>query len=132
MTMTKTATLTTENPCWGFYGTIENAGHDADQAWQLATTAITDATQAHDGYGPEGVRDFLDSRDGRHFADMVADAHMTGQGKVTLAQAITEATRRYSAWTIGRTTARDHGIPRGLPYLTGWVTHYAIAAEATA
>ena len=38
-----------------------------ETAWELAFTAIQDATGAHDKtcYGPEGVRDFLDSRDGQ-------------------------------------------------------------------
>ena len=32
-------------------------------------------------------------------------------------------------WRIDRKTSRDEGIPRGLPYLTGFVTHFAIMAE---
>ena len=35
-------------------------------------------------------------------------------------------------WTIGRRMERDTGIPRGLPYLTGLVTHMEIEAEAEA
>jgi hypothetical protein len=34
-------------------------------------------------------------------------------------------------WRIGRRTARETGIPEGLPYLTSFVTHAAIEAEAT-
>lgn len=33
-------------------------------------------------------------------------------------------------WTISRKTARETGIPKGLSYLTGFVTHFAIEAEA--
>ena len=54
----------TRNPDWGFFGTIR---HHADPAaaWPLALAAITTATGCTD----EQVRAFLDSRDGRHFAD---------------------------------------------------------------
>ena len=33
-------------------------------------------------------------------------------------------------WTISRRTGRETGIPRGLPYLTGFVTHCEIEVEA--
>ena len=32
-------------------------------------------------------------------------------------------------WTIGRQTSKEYGIPRGLPYLTGFVVHAGIMAE---
>ena len=35
-------------------------------------------------------------------------------------------------WTIGRVTSRDYGIPRGLPYLTGFVIHCEVTDEAFA
>lgn len=124
-----TTTLKTNNPEWGFIGTIERAGIDPQTAWEIAFTAIQDATGAHDvnAYGPEGVRDFLDSRDGRHFADAVADAHMSNRGN--LGAAIASATAQHMNWKVGRRTQRDYGIPAGTPYLTGWVTHYAIQAD---
>ena len=131
--MTTAATiLTTRNEAWGFFGTCYTAGLDADKAWALAFAAIQNATNAHDenAYGPDGVRDFLDSKDGRHFADAVADAHMTNNGD--LEAAIKRATDQHMTWTISRRTERDHGIPHGLPYLTGWVQHYAILADQNA
>jgi len=33
-------------------------------------------------------------------------------------------------WTIGRQTSKDYGIPRGLPYLTGFVIHCEIVEES--
>ena len=51
-----------QNESWGFWGTLEP--HAAD-AWPLAMTRIAEAT----GERLETVRDFLDSRHGRHFAD---------------------------------------------------------------
>jgi hypothetical protein len=35
-------------------------------------------------------------------------------------------------WTIGRITSKEYGIPRGLPYLTGFVIHTEINDEALA
>ena len=111
----------TRNPDWGFFGTIR---HHADPAaaWPLALAAITTATGCTD----EQVRAFLDSRDGRHFADDASNGIARHQD---LATAIAEATRRWMGWRIGAHTARVTGIPRGLPYLTGFVLNAAIAAE---
>ena len=90
----------------------------------MATTAIGKAT----GGTPEAVRDFLDSRHGRHFADDVANGLFDG---LTLADAIQAAVERWMGWTIGKRTEREHGIPRDLPYLTGWVMNCEIEAELT-
>ena len=58
--------LPTRNEARGFYGST--AGFmDADAAWLIAFPAVAKAT----GVTAEGVRDFLDSRHGRHFADDV-------------------------------------------------------------
>jgi len=114
--------LPTNNTEWGFWGTMR---HQADPAesWVCAMTAITSATGS-----PEiAVRDFLDSTHGRHFADDVANGLFTGLG---LAAAIDAAVARWMAWTVSRSIERDTGIPRGLPYLTGFVTHFEIMAEA--
>ncbi len=117
-----TATLPTANPDWGFWGAIR---HHADQAeaWRLAMQAIGAATSC----GATAVRDFLDSRSGRHFADDVRYGLSEG---MNLAEAVDAAVARWMAWTITRRTARDTGIPSGLPYLTGFVTHCEIMAEA--
>ena len=118
-----TTILPTNNQAWGFWGTI---GSHADQseAWTLATAAIAKST----GCAPEAVRDFLDSRHGRHFADDVANGAFAG---LALAAAIDAAVGRWMGWRIGRRTEREHGIPRDLPYLTGWVMNAAIEAEIT-
>ena len=36
---------------------------------------------------------------------------------------------RWMGWTISRATSRETGIPKGLPYLMGFVTHFEIQAE---
>jgi hypothetical protein len=82
-------------------------------------TAIAQAT----GESLDAVRVFLDSRHGRHFADEVQNGLYRGQ---TLADAIATAIQRWMGWKIGRQTSKDYGIPRGLPYLTGFVVHCEI------
>ena len=116
------STLPTANQAWGFYGT-SSAFADADTAWAIAFPAITKVTVS----SAEGVRDFLDSRHGRHFADDVHNGIHTGLG---LERAIDAAITRWMGWKIDRNTAREHGIPKGLPYLTGFVGLYEIMADA--
>ena len=125
MPMSPTANPTippTGNAAWGFYGTIAHDA-DADTAWPVAMTAIAAAT----GCSLDEVRDFLDSLHGRHFADDVANGIFAG---TALPEAIAATIQTWMGCTIGRLTARETGIPEGLPYLTGFVMHAAIEAEA--
>lgn len=114
--------LTTANEAWGFFGTA-GGFTDAQAAWTIAFPAVAIAT----GGSAEGVRDFLDSRHGRHLADDVANGIHSG---LDLKAAIDAAITRWMGWTINRATSRDHGIPVGLPYLTGFVGLYEILADA--
>lgn len=116
------ATLRTCNEAWGFYGTCAGIT-DVDAAWHMAFEAVAQAT----GASPEGVRDFLDSRHGRHFADDFVNGLHQG---LELHLAIAGAVRRWMRWKIDRSTSRVTGIPQGLPYLTGFVGHCEIMAEA--
>jgi len=77
----------------------------------------------------ESVRTFLDSCHGRHFADDVLNEL---HASANLHDAIHAATQRWMGWTIGRLTSRQHGIPKGLPYLTGFVIHCEIVEESLA
>jgi len=124
-----TTILPTRNTEWGFWGTIDriddDLAADAPKAWTQASQAIAAAT----GVSPEGVRDFLDSRHGRHFADDVANWLARGD---TLKDAIDAAVARWMGWRIDRRTSRDTGIPTGIPYLTGFATHFEILAESDA
>jgi hypothetical protein len=72
------------------------------------------------------VRDFLDSRHGRHLADTVVDHLNAGQ---QLDPAIAAAIDTWMGWRIGRLMARETGIPQGLPYLTGLVGQMQVEAE---
>lgn len=119
---TTTAIPASTNLDWGFYGALDD---QANAAWPLAMTAIAEAT----GEPLDSVRLFLDSRHGRHFADDVRNRMIEGR---PLADAISAAIRQWMAWTIGRQTSRDTGIPKGLPYLVGFVIHCDIEDEALA
>jgi hypothetical protein len=117
-----TQTLATQNQEWGFWSTMQE---HAPSAWPIASTAIAAAT----GCEPEQVRAFLDSRFGRHFADDVQNGLYVG---ATLNDAIDQATAKWMGWTIGRITAKETGIPRGLLYLTGFVIHCEIVEDSLA
>lgn len=113
--------MTSANEAWGFFGTI---GHraDADEAWHIAMDMITTKVRC-----PEAsTRAFLDSRYGRHFADEVANGLARG---LPLKPAIDAAVELWSSWKISRRTSGETGIPVGLPYLQGFVTHCEILSE---
>ena len=118
-TTQQTNIAATQNEAWGFWGTMND---QAAAAWPIAMTAISDATDQP----LESVRAFLDSRHGRHFADDVLNALHDGKG---LQMAIEAATARWMGWTIGQETSKEYGIPRGLPYLTGFVIHCEIVED---
>lgn len=121
MAMTNQA-VSTRNPAWGFFGTIRHHANP-DQAWPIALGVVAHAT----GASELAVRDFLDSRHGRHFADDVASALCAGR---PLTVAVDAAVARWMGWRVGRKTSDTTGIPADLPYLTGFVTACEIEAEA--
>jgi hypothetical protein len=100
-------------------------GEHASLAWPVVMRAVANAT----GEDFDTVRAFLDSRHGRHFADEVHNGLFDGK---PLTEAIDAATRKWMGWTIGRTTSSQYGIPRGLPYLTGFVIQSGIDAKLEA
>jgi len=112
-----------QNEGWGFYGTISR--HiEPSKAWALALPIIAEMT----GCDFDEVRAFLDSRHGRHFADHVA-ARLDDDPRNNEA-AIRTTAGEWLGWTIGPRTSRTYGIPRGMPYLVGFVQHASIEAEA--
>ena len=119
-----TTILPTNNQAWGFWGSIGSHA-DHSEAWAMAMTTVGKAT----GCQAEAVRDFLDSRHGRHFTDDVANGLFAG---LCLQAAIDGAVSRWMGWSIGKQTERECGIPRDLPYLTGWVMNCEIEAELAA
>ena len=122
--------LPSRNEDYGFFGTLTicpQRDRRSVEVWVLASTLIATAIRADSEDEMIGIRDFLDSRMGRQFADDVV-GNMTGCN-IDSETAITSAIRRWQDWRISRQTERADGIPAGLPYLTGWVQHYAIAAS---
>ena len=117
-----TPTLPAANKAWGFYGT-SGAFADADAAWAIAFPAVLAATEGT----AEGVRDFLDSRHGRHFAD---DVHNGVHAGLDLTAAIETAITRWMEWTINRETAREISMPKGLPYMKGFVLYFSLKAQS--
>jgi len=106
----------TQNEAWGFWGTMADR---AAGAWPIALSAVSAAT----GQPFEAARTFLDSVHGRHFADDVRNALLRDDN---LRTAIAAAVERWMDWRIDRATSHRHGIPKGLPYLTGFVIHCGI------
>ena len=113
---------TSTNHSRGFYGCLQE---QAAAAWPLAMAAIAEAT----GEPLESVRAFLDSAQGRHFGDEVHNGLFRG---LDLVAAIDAATRQWMTWTIDRQISKDYGIPKGLPYLTGFVISAAIHDDCAA
>jgi hypothetical protein len=123
--MTQATIPTSRNTAWGFFGTMKQQAADTspETAWNIAMISISDAT----GATLDETRTFLDSRHGRHFADDASSNLLDGSDLIT---AITAATRRWMGWTISASTSRDTGIPQGMAYLTGFVEHANIEADA--
>lgn len=127
--MTRHPILPSRNEDYGFFRTLTvcpRRERRSSEVWTLASRLIAEAIHADSEDEMIGIRDFLDSRIGRHFADDVV-GNMTGCG-IGLEAAIGSAIRRWQGWRIDRQTEREHGIPAGLTYLTGWVQHFAVTA----
>lgn len=115
---TEKEVLPTENPQWGFWGTIsdsENPEVKAPDAWVLAMGLITEATKQPG----EVVRAFLDSKDGRYFADEVGNFLHEGQ---SLPDAIAAATKRWMV-PANKSASFSH-IPDGVTYLMACVLEH--------
>ena len=127
--MTKHPILPSRNEDFGFFRALTVCplrDRRSKEVWMLASRLIAEAVCADSEDEMIGIRDFLESRMGRHFADDVV-GNMTGCN-IGLEPAIASAIRRWQDWRISRQTERDDGIPAGLPYLTGWVQHFAVTA----
>lgn len=127
--MTKHPILPSRNEDAGFFGAMTTCPlreRRSAEVWALASTMIAAAVRAKSEEDLIGVRDFLDSRTGRHFADDVMGA--LESGTPDSASAIKAAIAKWQGWRISVQTQRLEGIPAGLPYLTGWVQYFAAAA----
>lgn len=127
--MTTHPILPSRNEDFGFFRALTVCplrDRRSTEVWTLASRMIAEAIRADSADEMIGIRDFLDSRMGRQFAyDVVGN--MTGCN-IGLEPAIASAIRRWQDWRISRQTEREDGIPAGLPYLTGWIQHFAVTA----
>lgn len=128
--MISNAVLPSRNEAYGFFGTLTvcpQRDRRSAEVWALASTLIAQAICADSEDEKIGIRDFLDSRMGQCFADDVI-GNMTGCN-IDCETAIKSAIHRWQDWRIDRATERSEGIAAGLPYLTGWVQHFAVTAS---
>ncbi|WP_445364879.1 hypothetical protein ACJJJB_00270 (plasmid) [Microbulbifer sp. ANSA001] len=123
--MNKQQIPATRNESWGFWGTMADNKNQAEAAWPLAITSIAKST----GETFEAVRTFLDSRDGRKFADEVICLTDTLPG-LTLSEAIDMITEAMRSQKIDRATARYHDTPLDIDRLTALVIANALAENA--
>ena len=122
--------LPSRNEAHGFFGTLTICPlreRRSAEVWTLASSLIATAIHADSEDEMIGIRDFLDSRMGRQFADDVVGSLC--RGVADSETAINAAIRKWLDWRISRRTEREEGIPEGLPYLTGWVQHFAVTAS---
>jgi hypothetical protein len=127
--MNTPATLPSLNDDYGFFRTMTVCplrDRRSAEVWTLASSMIAKAIRVDSEDEIIGIRDFLDSNMGRHFADDLL-GNMTGCN-IGLEPAITSTIRRWQDWRISRQSEREEGIPAGLPCLTGWVQHFAVTA----
>ena len=121
--------LPSQNEAHGFYCqmiTCSLRDRPTDRIWTVTCAFIGLATGAGTEDEMRGIRDFLDSSMGRHFADDVIEAL---QGRTINNEiAIIKAIEKWQAWTISAETQRKDGVPAWLPYLTGLVQHFAVTA----
>ena len=72
--MTNATVLPSRNTDYGFFGTLTTCperDRRTSEVWILANRLIAQAVNATSEEEMIGIRDFLDSRSGRHFADEV-------------------------------------------------------------
>ncbi len=111
----------TRNPTSGFYGTVRHHA-DPDEAWAEAMRRLVEAT----AFSPEAVRDFLDSRRGRHFADDVNGFLFRG---LYLDEAIEAAIERWMEWRTGRRREHEDNTPAGTPFLVAEIAPFEFALD---
>ena len=99
--MTTQPCLPSRNEDYGFFRTLTvcpERDRRSAEVWTLASRLIAEAIGASSEDEMIGIRDFLDSRIGRHFADDVV-GNMTGCN-IGLEAAIAAAIRRWQGWHI--------------------------------
>ena len=99
--MTNRTILPSQNTAYGFYGTVTTCplrDCNSDTLWTLASTLVAEAINAQGEAEMIGIRDFLDSNMGRHFADDIV-GNMTSC-YIALETATNSAIRRWQGCLI--------------------------------
>ena len=113
-------TFPSRNETWGFFGTMVMAGADPMLAWSAASVIIAAET---DGPARGGLAIFW-------IAGTADTSPMMSSARSQVEAAWRRRSRPQSpAGMAGGSAAappRHEGIPAGLPYLTGFVSHFAI------
>lgn len=73
--------LPSDNTAWGFYGTISHALQDAKGTEAVWNTIFAMLMSEYPDASSQAIREFLDSKYGRHFADSVVDELIGDLGK---------------------------------------------------
>lgn len=85
----------TENPAYGFYGTMRGTGRDPERAWAIALPVVARYWPlAHPRVAEKRARIFLDCAGGRHLADAIAH-------RDDLAAAIENVLPSFKGWLEG-------------------------------
>jgi hypothetical protein len=116
--------LQTTNPTWGFHGAFSHHAIDPSAAWPLAMEAIAEET----GCTAEDVRRFLDSKEGRTFAEAVIE-RMSTTPLETIETAVDAAVERWMYFNITKEDASKYGIEAGVPCLKGFACHCELEAD---
>jgi conserved hypothetical protein len=105
------STPKTQNLTFGFYGTMHLAGVNAASIWETAVAAIERATLHEDR---ADIAAWLDSKEGRHFADYVAEGLRRHQ---PIKAAVNGAVRTWMLMRPDAEMVRAYGVPEDTPYL---------------
>ena len=99
--MTNATVLPSRNTDYGFFGTLTTCperDRRTSEVWILTSRLIAQAVNATSEEEMIGIRDFLDSRSGRHFADEVVGALQCGAPDCEAA--IAAAIAKWQDWRI--------------------------------
>ena len=115
-TMTTHPILPSRNEDYGFFRALTVCPHRdrrSAEVWTLSSRLIAAAIGADSEDEMIGIRDFLDSHMGRHFADDVV-GNMMGC-TIDIETAIASAIRRWQDWRISPRPSAATGSPQGCP-----------------
>jgi hypothetical protein len=105
--------LASRNTDYGFFRTLNTCperDRRTSEIWILASRLIAQAVIATSKEEMIGIREFLDSRSGLHFADEVVGALQCGAPDCEAA--IAAAITKWQDWRISRATERRRLDPR--------------------